>query len=63
MVLAIGMAPDPPLYEACLREYFAPEAHNIGDRFARATIVEAMRAGHAINNLLLGRGTGREKGD
>ena len=52
VVLATGMEPDPGLYEACLRQYVAPEVHNIGDSFAPATIAEAVKAGHAIGSLL-----------
>ena len=52
VVLATGMAPDPSLYEACLREQVAPEVHNIGDALAPGTVAEAVKAGHAIGSLL-----------
>jgi 2-enoate reductase len=52
VVLAAGMAPDPRLYEACLRQYVAPELHILGDAHAPATIAEAVKAGHAVGRLL-----------
>ena len=52
VLLATGMEPDHGFYEACLRNYVAPEVHNIGDSFAPATIAEAVKAGHAIGRLL-----------
>lgn len=45
VVLAVGMAPDDALYQACLRARVAPEIHNIGDSFAPASILEATRMG------------------
>jgi 2-enoate reductase len=52
VVLATGMAPDPSLYEAGLREQVAPEVHDTGDALAPATVAEAVKAGHAIGGLL-----------
>jgi len=52
VVLAMGMAPEPGLYEACLRELVTPEVHVIGDALAPATIAEAVKAGDAIGRLL-----------
>jgi hypothetical protein len=46
------MAPDPALYEACVRHHVAPEVHTIGDSVIPATIAEAVKAGHAVGRLL-----------
>jgi 2-enoate reductase len=52
VVLATGMAPDPALYGACVRQHVAPEVHTIGDSFIPATVAEAVKAGHAVGRLL-----------
>ena len=52
VVLATGMAPNPTLYEECVREHVALELHIIGDSFVPATVAEAVKAGHAVARLL-----------
>ena len=52
VVLAVGMEPDPALYEACVRERAAPEIHRIGDSFAPGRIFEATKAGYALGSTL-----------
>ncbi|MBN1955972.1 MAG: FAD-dependent oxidoreductase, partial [Anaerolineae bacterium] len=52
VVVAVGMAPDDALYQACLRARVAPAIHNIGDAFAPASILEATRMGELVGRAV-----------
>jgi 2-enoate reductase len=52
IVLAVGMEPDPGLYEACVAQNVASEVHIAGDAFASGRVFEATKAGYAVGRTL-----------
>jgi 2-enoate reductase len=52
IVLALGLKPDPALYEALVAAHAAPEIRILGDSFKIGRVVEAVKAGYLVGRSL-----------
>jgi 2-enoate reductase len=52
VVLALGLKPDPSLYDALVAAHAAPEIRLLGDNFKIGRVIEAVKAGYLVGRSL-----------